>query len=194
MNKQLLVLFFVLSALLGYSQLEPAEIVLNNGKKLSVLAKIKGDYIKYKTHKEAKREEIHFSTISSFEILAGKEKKTYKWVKVKDKNYRVLEEVCTGRVSMYLSTAIGYSPTPSPGMGGFRGVSNSYTIENYYLKRTTETEAEHLGSNQWFTKNFKDAASAYFSDCPELVEKIKNKEYKKRDLVEIVEYYNNECY
>jgi hypothetical protein len=32
-----------------------------------------------------------------------------------------------------------------------------------------------------------------FSDCPILIEKIQNKEFKKREIIEIIDYYNNNC-
>lgn len=43
------------------------------------------------------------------------------------------------------------------------------------------------------TKSFKNRASDYFKDCPSLQAKIKNKELKKEDLEEIVNYYNSSC-
>lgn len=42
-------------------------------------------------------------------------------------------------------------------------------------------------------KAFKKRASDFFGDCPSLVSKIENKEYKKEDLIAIVEYYNSNC-
>ena len=39
------------------------------------------------------------------------------------------------------------------------------------------------------TKN----AAEYFKDCPELVKKIKNKDFKSKDYFKIVDFYNNNC-
>lgn len=41
--------------------------------------------------------------------------------------------------------------------------------------------------------SFKKQASDYFSDCPELSNKILNKEYHKDDIEQIVDYYNKLC-
>ncbi|MEO1033126.1 MAG: hypothetical protein AAFX55_17110 [Bacteroidota bacterium] len=43
------------------------------------------------------------------------------------------------------------------------------------------------------SKAFKQRASEFFSDCSSLVSKIENKEFKKKDLIAIVEYYNSNC-
>jgi hypothetical protein len=40
---------------------------------------------------------------------------------------------------------------------------------------------------------FKEYLSEYFSDCPELVEKIANKTYRYRDLDSIIWFYNYQC-
>ncbi len=69
----------------------------------------------------------------------------------------------------------------------------TYDIKNLYVLRTGEEKATHLGSNQLFTKNFKTAASVFFKDCTSLVTKIQNKDFKKKHIKEIVQYYNSEC-
>jgi hypothetical protein len=42
-------------------------------------------------------------------------------------------------------------------------------------------------------KSFKKRAKAYFEDCPELVYKIENETFKRKDLVEIAVFYNSNC-
>jgi len=41
--------------------------------------------------------------------------------------------------------------------------------------------------------SFRDDMSTYFSQCPALVEKIKDKTYRIKDMVTIVRYYNSSC-
>jgi len=67
------------------------------------------------------------------------------------------------------------------------------TITYSYLRKTDKEEAIYLTSTYWFSKNFKKAASEFFSDCPRLVTKIQDREFKKRHLNEIIEYYNTQC-
>ncbi|WP_321307361.1 hypothetical protein [Marinifilum fragile] len=33
----------------------------------------------------------------------------------------------------------------------------------------------------------------YFSDCPELVKKIESKEFKSKDIIQVVQFYNSHC-
>lgn len=40
---------------------------------------------------------------------------------------------------------------------------------------------------------FKKDMADYLSDCPELVEKIQNKDFRKADIESIVEFYNTSC-
>lgn len=42
-------------------------------------------------------------------------------------------------------------------------------------------------------RNFKEFTAEYFSDCPALVEKINNKDFKAKHSLEVVEFYNNDC-
>lgn len=35
--------------------------------------------------------------------------------------------------------------------------------------------------------------TAFFSDCPELVKKIEEKEFKQEELLKIVLFYNTQC-
>ena len=40
---------------------------------------------------------------------------------------------------------------------------------------------------------FKKTAINFFKDCPELVQKINNKKYLKKNVVEVIEFYNMNC-
>lgn len=41
--------------------------------------------------------------------------------------------------------------------------------------------------------NFRNDLTAYFRDCPALVEKVGNKDFRMRDLAAIVDFYNANC-
>lgn len=40
---------------------------------------------------------------------------------------------------------------------------------------------------------FKKAMLEYFADCGSIIEKIEERAFKRKDLVEIVDYYNQFC-
>ena len=43
------------------------------------------------------------------------------------------------------------------------------------------------------SESFRKDMSLYFGECPELAQKIRDKELRKKDIFSIVEYYNREC-
>lgn len=50
-----------------------------------------------------------------------------------------------------------------------------------------------VGGRKYDRYKFKDFATEFFKDCPALVQKIKSKELKAKDSLEILEYYNTQC-
>jgi len=63
----------------------------------------------------------------------------------------------------------------------------SYSVEKYILQKG-ELELKRT-KGLMFRKDMVE----YFSDCPELAEKIKEKEFRKGDMISIVRFYNNHC-
>ncbi|MFI1772535.1 hypothetical protein [Thalassobellus citreus] len=180
------------------AQKTKAVLTFKNGTVKTGLGKLLGgNKIKFRVNKNRKATKYDFNLLKQVKIYNQTDIITYVSVKIKDKEKpNILEQVVLGRVTLYQKTSMGYNP----GMGGvgFGGTGfstgYSYNINNFYVKKEGDTEAFHLGSNQLFTKNFKQAASDYFKDCPLLVKKIQNRTFKKKDLRAIVEFYNNECH
>lgn len=180
------------------AQLRVAELTFKDGTLKAGRGKLKGNSVKFKAHAKAKAVMYHFPTLERVRIKDKNGIKTYVYLNIKGmENAMVLQEIAVGKVDLYHLVSHEYAPGFNNGGGPNSGVgfvgSQSYTINNFYLRKTDETEATHLGSNQLFTKNFGKAASKFFKDCPVLVQKIENKKYKKRDLKETVEFYNTKC-
>ncbi len=64
---------------------------------------------------------------------------------------------------------------------------------DYFVGKKNEEKLQLINSESFLYKNFRKTLSSYFHDCHVLVEKIQNKEFKKRDILEIVEFYNENC-
>lgn len=170
-----------------------AVLTFKDGTIKTGLGKLSGtNKIKFRANKQEKPIKYDFSLLDEAKISGI----TYVSVNVNvngSENKKVLERVLVGKVYLYQSQNQGYMPyAGAPGGVGFAG-GYSYSINNFYVSRANEVKATHLGSNELFTKNFKQAASDYFKDCTELVQKIQNSTFKKRDLIAIVQFYNNEC-
>ncbi len=77
-----------------------------------------------------------------------------------------------------------------PGMyNGSTGVTTggSYRLEKFALQKGERTLK--VPADLTFRKDMSD----YFNDCPDLVRKIENKEFRKNDLKAIVKFYNEYC-
>lgn len=190
------VVFLSLSA---FSQSTKTTIYFNDGSEEAGLGKlITKNRIKFRRSIQDDPEKMSFSTIAKVKMEVNGSEKTYRLVAVEGKKKPlVLEELIVGELSLYRSTVHGQTPRYAgsgfgPGASGMAGGS-FFSINNYYVKKRTESEAIHLASNQLFKKNFRKGSKIYFKGCPSLVEKIQGREYKKRDLEEIIKYYNSNC-
>ena len=63
----------------------------------------------------------------------------------------------------------------------------------YYLGRKGELKVTRVSIKGVIDKSFKKSTAKFFSDCPELVEKIETKEFGRDDIKQIVLYYNSNC-
>jgi len=157
-----------------------------------------GEKVKFRPNKKAKATKYVFSELTEVRIMESSKPSIYVQILAKGHNGpRIVKEIVKGRVSLYHLETIGSSPMYMPNAGDPGGGSfttfGTYNIKNLFVKREGENVATHLGSDQLFTKNFKKAASEFFKDCEVLVSRIQQREYKKRDVKEIVTFYNNKC-
>ncbi|WP_299318243.1 hypothetical protein [uncultured Maribacter sp.] len=179
------------------AQNDAATIYFKDGTKLQGLAKlINGDQVKFKNFKGDKAQKYHFDNLEQVVINDKEKPSTYIYLETREGYFNVVRELEIGAVNLYVLEQTGYSaPMFVGGVNGQMNMAhgNYYDIKNLYVRRGVNGEITHLGSNQLFSKNFKNEASAYFSDCPVLVEKIINKEYKKKHIRDIVNFYNLKC-
>ncbi|SDF26864.1 hypothetical protein SAMN05421636_1422 [Pricia antarctica] len=154
--------------------------------------------IRFRKEKRAKKQFFSFEEVDTLKVYYDFEPTIFVLVKIKDKTVpEVLEMAHTGKnVTYFREVSQGYSApimTPTGGGGFLMTGGGAYNTIYSYLRKPNEEEALYLGSSYWLTKNFKKTASDFFSDCPSLVKKITDKEMKKRDLKEIINYYNSVC-
>ena len=173
-----------------------AKLVFKDVTVLKGLGELKGTaFVKFRKNKKAKARKYHFGVLESIQLYSEEFAKTYVYLPVKKKNkYKVLEEVVVGDISLY-KIVIERGAPMGVGFGGGigMGMSMGSVSIKYYLRKKGEKEVTHITSTDLFSKNFKKAATAYFKDCPDLVKKIKTKEYRKREIRNIVEFYNSKC-
>ncbi len=206
MKKLLLLVVFFISISIN-AQKQKATIILNDRTVKIGLAKIRemSSSVKYRKEKKGKKEIIKFNDIKSITIEEYDGEITYE-IKHKKNDFYIddddyvtseqnskpiyipylLEVIIKGKVNLYLKEN---THTNMGANGMMTGTSTSYT---YYVSREDSdivTVIAYLNTLN-IGKSFKKIAMKYFNDCPELVEKIKIKEFKKRHIKEVIKFYN----
>lgn len=204
MMKSVLLLLIVLCWQNGFSQYnedwEPAEIYLKDGTVLKGQARItmldkatpfgQKERLRYTEGRKKPVKEIKANDVDSiiFEI-------DYKVKKSNVRKKRKAKFVVIPKNKK--KTKLGFAELIVDGELKLlkRTVSNG---NGYSLNIVEETLFQRLDNepiefNYVELQSFKSKAMEYFKDCPSLVKKIEEKEYKRNDLEVIVKYYNDNC-
>jgi len=136
--------------------------------------------LKYWETEDSKPEKYSVNELDKLVITVKGKERTYIFRDVLEYDHTlVLEELIVGRISTYRSVF-----TKS-----FYGHNNPI----YFLKRTLPNGYEEIVPTWLIQRKFKKTGAEYFKDCPEISSKIKNKEYKRKDLFQVVVRYNTYC-
>lgn len=164
-------------------QLNPAKIFLRSG---DSIVGVKGKFLintfKYKTHDRAKAIKIDKSEIDHVQIRypSGNVGEIYVFQTINSNNFISIEREVKGKYVDLYTNSFPY------GM---------QTVYEYYVKKQGDSRLTDLGRYSPLINDLRGKVIDYFSDCPELVEKIKNGDFKVRDgLKKIVEFYNENCH
>lgn len=181
-----------------FDKKEKATIYFRDSTIQKGYAKIIGSVIKYKKDKNSKKQVFDERNVKKivFEKPGIDLILEYKIVKG-TKTPLLLEPIVKGTITLYRDTWMANKWKANGEINNSNISStyyNSYKITDYYISKNNEIFVEKITSTHPFSKNFKKAASIYFKNCPELVEKIESKEFKKGDIRRVVRYYNTKCY
>lgn len=199
MKSSNIVLYLALS--IGFTlnaQKYKAELIFIDGTKMEGFANLKSsDEIRFRRKREAQRQIYTFDEVDTLKIHYKYKSRVYVKVRIVNKDKpKVLELVDAGkRVHCYQDVFAGYGP-PAMVLGtGFNEshMGRNHKVTNFYLRKPQQEEVTYLASTDWLSKNFKKAASKFFSDCSRLVAKIQNRELKKKHFKQIITYYNTQC-
>ncbi len=201
MKKTVILIFCLLFTTIGFSQKQRCTIYFNDGTTLAGLGRLKDDgTVKFKQTEDSKSEIISKDNISKVELNEQGSIKVYKFKKLSGGFQEWLKEVVSGEVSLYTSDISGmYGPFMSTGFSTMGGVGGGIafggggTVTYFYVCHPSDAEVFRITSFGNISKNFKNTASEYFKDCPELVKKIEDKTFKKDDIEEVVRFYNTHC-
>jgi len=199
-------LFLVFATIQIYSQSNKATIFYKNGDSIQgYINRINYDDVKFSKQKKGKYKWIRSDGLDKLIIYSenGIQERHYVQYK-KNKNSK---KVKTRLAILVLKGKVNYYIEPYNFGSGFRNDGKSsgmkqdfyydrgFNQASLYVKRADEKYVTLLSTSGQvvFSKNFKKTASEYFKDCKKLVSKIKSGFYKKENVTEMVEFYNNKC-
>ena len=159
-------------------------------KKYGMKTALKFKEIKFKTM-DGEKKTIALSQIDEI-VSTGKKDRhnfTEKYIKYSKTKSDLMTEVVKGKVSLYQRSQVTYNGNS----GSSFNTSTTNTNVNYYVIKEGQTIAKYIKGNNVAYGRFKANAIKFFSDCESLVAKLKKNKYKRKHLVEIVTYYNENC-
>ncbi|WP_047549828.1 hypothetical protein [Psychroserpens sp. Hel_I_66] len=118
------------------------------------------------------------------------------------KTLRLLEVIELGEISIFAEASstllpftvyfnVGGLGSPDILSNNLLGVPNSYDQEvsfDIYAKKENE---EAINFTTVF--KFKKVATKFFKNCPQIVDRLQDRKYKRGDIIEMVYYYNDYC-
>ena len=169
-----------------------ANLILRSGDTLSGIARINTqDEIIFKKKEKDEKVVYNYKTVSkvNLEIDGDEIEYIYKIIIGRRINGIMLLEPYgvfgEDKLNLFVDISSG-----SYNMNGFKGNTTKTT---YFIGKNNSTGVSHIGIGNTYSKKFKKIAQKYFKSCPDLIKKIKNKDFKRYGIRSVMEYYDINC-
>ncbi|GGD17179.1 hypothetical protein [Hyunsoonleella pacifica] len=176
--KTVLIILALFSFSFLNAQYSKGKIYLKDETSLEGFVQIKDmQIVSFKINRKDTPVEYNHETINSVHV------NNTKYEYVKSKNFdtpKLLSEMIQGKIKLYSFITFSTGGYSSNGIS-----SGPQRIPYYYI--SVKDSLISVGSK------FNKKQITVFNDCPSLVKKIKTKEFKKWDIYDIVEFYNEDC-
>lgn len=191
---------------IGQAQMRPAKIFFKtDSTSIEGLGEIKKNKIYFKVEESDQASELNADVVSGIIFSSYGYSEKYEFLETAPKKKPILVQVVDeGTATLYLDVfvennffrpviPISTSHTTANGIQttSLTNYSTGYDSDLravFYVRRKNEAYPTNLSSN------FAKTAQKYFVDCGILVKKLKTGEFSKKNIEEIVNYYNNYCY
>ncbi len=191
--KKIVVFILIQFSFTVFAQEREATILFNDSTTVKGFAEVKKEKIYFRVSLTSEVSEWNYDIAYGL-IFSGygySEKYVYIMPGKYSKKPKLMEVIEEGKVNLYKESTLGYTvgigvSASKSGIGAGPTLRHEFSTV-YYVKRKEEEYATDI------TFSFKDNTTKYFSDCKALVEKIKKREFIKKDIVAIVYYYNDYC-
>jgi hypothetical protein len=195
MKKKILFIGILVFSLNCISQNKGATLYLRNGDTLRGLAKFTQGGVQFRYNKKSVKENFSDYEIKKIDIEEeGDNSITYRYKLVVNNQQMAIPMpmilIAKGKINLYRMTITN----TNFGMFNKTQMVTTNTFKHYYVCRNNSDVVTRIAIvGTFLDKNFIKTASKYFSDCEDLVKKIKNRYYKKKNIEEVVNFYNRKC-
>lgn len=215
-------IFFLASHFFVFAQDQECIMYFNDGEFIEGFGKLEvvGKYdirekIKFRLTKEDEGDYWDFEDVSRITFTGFEMKKTFEYVKIKEREYpQLLELLVDGEVKLYKfyertrffnwfnnNNFVKYNATLSSNNHVTFAPVNSSTLtfpnrneevrDEHYLIRETEEIATCIDCSIF--KSWAKNVSNYLADCDTLVQDLKKHKYSFAELEDAIYYYNDYC-
>lgn len=177
-----------------FDQYEEATIHFLDGTSVRGYGKITSQYlIKFKVTETSKPDIWKELMVKGITLHRENIDIDFLYVKVEGRSrIKLLEVIELGEISIFAEVK-SYWMTTRDGFNGKNGLpympfNQRETSFEIFAKRQNEDAI-----NFTTVFKFKKVASKFFENCPQIVDRIKNRTYKRGDIIDMVYYYNDYC-
>ncbi|WP_299189385.1 hypothetical protein [uncultured Aquimarina sp.] len=183
--------FILISANDLLSQEQEAEIFFNDGTSLDGYGMIhKTNEIKFRISLDDEYDVWTHLMVKKIIFYDFNHGGMYEYVIIKpNESPRLLEVLSEGNANLYADvTSYNFYSTNNFQNGlPVDAKKEKISLKKLYIKKIDEKYPTAL------TGNFRKKTQKYFSDCEELLEKLKTGDFRKNNANEMVDYYNDFC-
>ena len=193
----IIIFLFLTNYIFSQNSYELGEIFHRDGTSEKGYLKIKYSVIKYK-NKITKKKHVELTYKEVEKIIINEDGKEYEYqykiIKGRKKGkFKLLKLVISGKASLY---QVEHETNISTSGAGTISNGITYKGADYYIGKNASSFVEFIGANSIAVgrKSIRKGLITYFKDCKELVKKLKIKEFKNKNIVNSVQFYNNNCF
>lgn len=187
MKKTIVLLLLFLVSFSNLNAQKKLSITFRDGKIIEGYGRFMlGNKVLYKKNKRGNKEIYNYKTIKKLTLDGDNYEYKVSITPSTRGRIMLLKSALVGKINLYRQDNVGVS-TPIAGMNG---ISFSSETTTYHISRNDEDTAISLRKGNIRSKRFKKIAQKYFATCPDLLDKIETKYFKRFDIESVVMYYN----
>lgn len=183
--RNLILILFLFFSINIYSQYNNVKLYFNDSTAIEGLGYIKKHKIYFKVEEKDEFSEWDLGSVYRIDFFGFENKvRTFEYIYTdKYRDFKLLENVLEGEVKLYKLEEVNIIYF---GNGPNKTISESTSLE-YFVKHQNDKTAIDI------MFGFKKKIAQFFSDCPDIIEMVNDKTFKKDDIELIVNYYNKNC-